>query len=256
MVLRVFESKTKLSEAAARQAAEAIRTAIRERGSARIVSATGASQFEFLDRLVAMKEIAWERVELFHLDEYIGLPMTHPASFCRYLQKRLIQPAEILRAHLMDGAGDPREVIRRTGAAINEAPIDATFAGIGENGHLAFNDPPADFATEEPYIVVELDEACRKQQVSEGWFARFEEVPKRAISMSVRQILKSREIIAIVPDARKAGAVKACFEGEINPMAPASILRTHAQATIYLDQESAELLSEVTLERYGAKVTG
>jgi glucosamine-6-phosphate deaminase len=180
---------------------------------------------------------------MFHLDEYPGLPITHPASFRKYLLERLIEPAGIADYHLLDGEADPAEVCRRAGAEISAAPIDVAFVGIGENGHLAFNDPPADFETDEPYIVVSLDEACRRQQVGEGWFASLDEVPKQAISMTVKQILKAREIVCVVPDARKAKAVKNCFEYEISPQFPASILRKHGAATVYLDTESSSLLN-------------
>jgi glucosamine-6-phosphate deaminase len=189
---------------------------------------------------------------MFHLDEYVGLPISHPASFRKYLRERLIQKVGITHYHLLDGNGDPGEVVRRAGEALRSAPVDIAFAGIGENGHLAFNDPPADFHTKESYLVVDLDEACRRQQVGEGWFSNISEVPLRAISMSVNQILNSNEIICVVPDVRKARAVKLCFEGEINSMAPASILRTHPKATIYLDRESASLLSPATLTTLSA----
>src|SRR5579863_8786077 len=245
MVVRVFEERNSLGQAAAAQAATAIRDAIAKRGRARVVAASAASQFEFLEALTATPGIDWKRVELFHLDEYIGLPMSHPASFCKFLQERLIGKTGITQHHLLNGEEDPAEVIRRTNHAISAAPIDIAFVGIGENGHLAFNDPPADFETEEPYLIVNLDEACRQQQVGEAWFTDISVVPKQAISMSVRQILKAKEIIAVVPDSRKARAVKACFEGEITPMTPASILRTHANASVYLDKESASLLSSV-----------
>lgn len=247
MIFRIFEEKSELARAAAVQASTAIRDAIEERGLARIVAATGSSQFEFLEALIATAGIDWQKVELFHLDEYIGVPMTHPASFCKYLQERLIEKTGITVLHLLNGAADPTEIIHRASESIKTSPIDVTFAGIGENGHLAFNDPPANFETNDPYIIVNLDEACRRQQVGEGWFANVSAVPSRAISMSVRQILKSRAIICVVPDARKAQAVKDCFEGPISPMAPASILRTHASATIYLDRQSAALLSPATL---------
>jgi glucosamine-6-phosphate deaminase len=247
MVIRVFQDKASLGEAAAARAASAIRGAIAERGIARVIAATGASQFEFLEALTKAPKIDWKKVELFHLDEYIGLPMSHPASFCKYLQERLIGKTAITNVHLLNGEEDPAEVIRRTSQAISAAPIDVAFVGIGENGHLAFNDPPADFDTEEPYIIVSLDQACRQQQVGEGWFPDLLAVPTQAISMSVRQLLKAGEILAMVPDARKAAAVKACFDGSISLLAPASILRTHAKATIYLDTQSAALLSPVTL---------
>jgi glucosamine-6-phosphate deaminase len=242
-VLRIFADKRALGEAAAQQAAAAIRRALARSGQARIIAATAASQSEFLCALTAVPDIDWRKVEVFHLDEYIGLPMTHPGSFRRLLLEQLIQKTGVTNYHLLDGDSDPVEVLERVGSALKSAPVDIAFLGIGENGHLAFNDPPADFETEEPYIIVNLDEACRRQQVGEAWFADISSVPGRAISMSVRQILKANEIVAVVPDSRKAQAIKACFEGEISPLAPASILRTHGNATIYLDQHSARLLT-------------
>jgi len=247
MMVRVFDDKKLLGEAAAEQASQAIRRAIGEQGMARIIAATGMSQVDFLDALTRDDKIDWRKVEMFHLDEYVGLPLTHPASFRKYLFERLIHKVGLTNHHLLDGTGDANETVRVVGDALRSAPVDVAFVGIGENGHLAFNDPPADFQTEEPYLVVELDEACVRQQVGEGWFANISEVPRRAISMSVRQILKAKEIVCVVPDARKAAAVKLCFDGEISPMAPASILRTHSAATIYLDRASASLLSPGTI---------
>ena len=247
MLVRVFEDKLTLSKSAAEQASTSISRAILDRGRARIIVATGTSQLDFLDALTGAENIDWQRVEMFHLDEYVGLPITHPASFRKYLLERLIYRTGISQYHLLDGDRDSGEVVRRVGEALHSAPADVAFAGIGENGHLAFNDPPADFQTEDPYLVVNLDEPCRRQQVGEGWFANLSEVPRQAISMSVRQIMKAKEIIAVVPDARKAQAVKLCLEGEISPMAPASILRTHPAATLYLDSESASLLDPATL---------
>ncbi len=247
MMVRVFDDKKLLGEAAAEQASEAIRRAIGKQGIARIIAATGMSQVDFLDALTRDDKIDWRKVEMFHLDEYVGLPLTHPASFRKYLFERLIHKVGLTNHHLLDGTGDANETVRVVGDALRSAPVDVAFVGIGENGHLAFNDPPADFQTEEPYLVVELDEACVRQQVGEGWFANISEVPRRAISMSVRQILKAKEIVCVVPDARKAAAVKLCFEGEISPMAPASILRTHSATTIYLDRASASLLSPGTI---------
>jgi len=179
---------------------------------------------------------------MFHLDEYIGLPLDHPASFRKYLLERLIHPAGIVDYHLLDGERDPLDVCRDTGAALQAAPIDVALVGIGENGHLAFNDPPADFETRAAYIVVTLDEACRRQQVGEGWFQTIADVPRQAISMSIRQILEARAIVCTVPDGRKAQAVRASLQDPIGPMTPASILRTHPDVTVYLDRESAELL--------------
>ena len=254
MRLRVLEGRNRLGSAAAAQAAAAIGRAIRQKGKARIIGASAASQSEFLEALTSTPGIDWTAVELFHLDEYIGLPKTHPASFCKFLQERLISKTGIVTYHFLDGEKDPPEVIRRTNEAIRIAPIDVAFVGIGENGHLAFNDPPADFEIEEPYIVVTLDEACRRQQVGEGWFATIEEVPKQAISMSVKQVLKSKEILAVVPGPKKAQAIKACFDGPVSPMAPSSILRTHPNATVYLDRESAALLSAETQAALGASM--
>ena len=246
MQIHVFESKQRLGEAAAEQAARAIGDAVAARGHARVIGATGASQFEFLDALTARSDVPWDKIEFFHLDEYLGLPVTHPASFRRYLLDRLLNKVPIGTAHLLDGEADPEVVRREVGQAIAAAPIDIAFCGIGENGHLAFNDPPADFETTDPYLVVTLDEACRRQQVGEGWFPDLEAVPTQALSMSVRQILASREILCIVPDARKADAVQASLEGPVTPDVPASILQTHPQVSIYLDRFSAARLSPET----------
>ncbi len=243
MLIKVFNDKTSMGKAAAEQAAAAIRRAIAECGHARIIAATAASQLEFLDALTKTPGIDWQKVEAFHLDEYIGLPVTHPGSFRKMLREQLVRKTGITKYHLLEGdAANPAQAVRAVGKDVASAPIDIAFLGIGENGHIAFNDPPADFETEEPYIIVNLDEACRRQQVGEAWFANISQVPKQAISMSVRQILKAKEILAVVPDTRKAQAVKLCFEGSIRPEAPASILRTHPNATVYLDKNSASLL--------------
>ncbi len=231
-----------MAKAAAEQAAAAVRRAIQERGRARIVAATAASQKEFLEALTQAPQIDWRLVEVFHLDEYIGLPVTHPGSFRKMLLEQLIRKTGVVDHHLLDGDGDVPAVVRHASEAISSAPIDIAFLGIGENGHLAFNDPPADFETEQPYLVVQLDEACRQQQVGEAWFADISQVPEQAISMSVKQILKARELLAVVPGPKKADAIQACFNGPVTPKAPASILRTHPNATVYLDRESAALL--------------
>jgi len=240
--IKVLADKQSLGRTAAEHAANSLRAVIRAHGSARVVAATGASQFEFLEALTSAPGIAWSRVELFHLDEYVGLPIAHPASFRRYLLERIIQKTGITQHHLLDGEGDPQAVAKQVGHQLASRPVDILFAGIGENGHLAFNDPPADFETEQPYLLVELDQACRRQQVNEKWFATLEEVPRRAISMSIRQILRAKEILVMVPEIRKAEAVKSCLEGAISPLAPASILREHAHTTVYLDRDSASLL--------------
>lgn len=242
--IRILDSKQSAGRAAAEHAAASLRLALSNSDNARLVAATGASQFEFLEFLTAAPGIDWSRVELFHLDEYVGLSATHPASFRKYLFERLINKTGITKHHLLDGQRDPEAVAAEVGRELLSEPVDIAFAGIGENGHLAFNDPPADFQTEKPYLVVQLDEACRQQQVNEGWFSSLADVPATAISMSIRQILRAKEIIVVAPEVRKAQAVKTCFEGDVSPLAPASILREHPNATVYLDNDSASLLKK------------
>lgn len=234
-----------MGQQAARAGAELIRAAVRERGSANMIVATGASQIEMLSALVGEPEVPWHHVTAFHLDEYVGLPITHPASFRQYLWERFhrLLPLPMKAFYYVDGESNPQVECRRLGTIIREHPIDVAFIGIGENAHLAFNDPPADFNTEEPYLLVNLDEACRRQQQGEGWFPTLEDVPKRAISMSCRQILKSRHIICSVPDRRKAEAVRAAVEGMVMPQVPASILQQHPHTTLFLDEASASLLT-------------
>lgn len=243
MDVAIFDSRLKLAQAAANEAAGLIRQAIAARGQAYLIAATGASQFEFLDALVRQPNVDWGQITFFHLDEYIGLPKTHPASFRRYLQERIVDRIQSGAFHFLNGdAPDPAAECRRVGELISRETIDAAFVGIGENGHLAFNDPPADFETEEPYLIVELNKACRQQQVGEGWFETVSDVPEQAISMSIQQILKARQVLCVVPDRRKARAVRDCLELEVSPLHPASILQQHARTTIYLDTESAALL--------------
>jgi glucosamine-6-phosphate deaminase len=243
MEVRVFARKAEMANEAARHAGGSLRDAIARTGYARVIAATGASQLEFLDGLVREPDIDWARTIFFHLDEYIGLPATHPASFRRYLKERIVDRVHPAAFHFIQGdAPDAEEECRRVGTLLAQQPIDVAFVGIGENGHLAFNDPPADFETTRPYLVVHLDAACRRQQLGEGWFARLEEVPERAISMSIPQILLSREIVCVVPDARKAQAVRDCLQGEVSPMHPASALQRHSRTTVFLDADSAALL--------------
>jgi glucosamine-6-phosphate deaminase len=243
MKVEILGSKKECGAAAAKRAAEILKKAIAGRGRASFVAATGASQFDFLRTLTQQTSIDWSRTTLYHLDEYIGLPADHPASFRRYLRERLIDPVHPGRVCLIQGdAEDPMAECVRLNRMISSDRIDVAFVGIGENGHLAFNDPPADFRAEEPYRIVELDEACRRQQMGEGWFSSLADVPGRAISMSIRQIMKSEAIVATVPEKRKAPAVKRCLEGEVSPWNPASILQDHPRATIFLDQDSASLL--------------
>ena len=244
MKLSIHDTKNDMGNAAATAGAELVRQAIRERGEANIIVATGASQFEMLSALVQQPDIRWDLVTVFHLDEYTGLPISHPASFRRYLWERFHSqlPLPVAAFHYLNAENDASAECTRVGSILTEKPIDVAFVGIGENGHLAFNDPPADFETEQPYIVVELDEACRRQQLGEGWFPTLNDVPQRAISMSIRQILKSKALIVTVPDERKAVAVRDCLKGPISPMAPASILQQHENVTVFMDRPAAGLL--------------
>ena len=236
----ILKSPAEVALAAALDAAALIRHAIAQRGAARVVAATGVSQQEFLTLLIAQPDISWKRVVLFHLDEYLGIPPEHPASMHRYIQERIIGPTGITQAFLLDGTSDQTRAM--AAAAIVTAPIDVAFTGIGENGHIAFNEPPADFSTEDPFIVVDLAEQSRRQQVNERWFNSLEDVPRQAVTMSVRQILKARAILCIATGTRKAVAVQRCFAAEISPFAPASALQTHPEATGYFDSNAAALL--------------
>ncbi|MCF3649414.1 glucosamine-6-phosphate deaminase [Synoicihabitans lomoniglobus] len=242
--LRIYPDRPSAAAAAADHAARIIKDAIAQRGEARIIAATGASQIEFVEALVGTAGIDWSRVEMFHLDEYIGLSIEHPASFRRYLLERLIRPTGITRYHLLDGESDPAETCATVGRDLQSGPIDVVFAGIGENGHVAFNDPPANFTAEAPYLIVELDDACRRQQFSEGWFPTFDDVPRQAITLSVQQLLKTNAVITLVPDTRKAAAAARCLEGPISPDAPASILRQHPGNHFYFDEAGASELSD------------
>ncbi|HEY4967596.1 MAG TPA: glucosamine-6-phosphate deaminase [Puia sp.] len=238
----VKEDPSQLGKDAGSLAAEIIRKAIEDKGQANIILATGTSQFETLKQL-RNEKINWNRVTMFHLDEYIGLPETSPASFRKYLRDRFVQYVAPLQAiHLVNGEADPATECKQLGQLIGKTSIDVALVGIGENGHLGFNDPPADFETEDPFIVVELDEKCRRQQLGEGWFTNIQEVPQKAITMSIRQILKSRQIICSVPDRRKAEAIRDCFENPVSNLYPAGILQLHANCICFLDKSSSALL--------------
>lgn len=245
MQMRVFGSVAEMGRSAARYGAEGIRAGLAAHDRASITLATGTSQYTMLEALVAEAAIDWSRVTVFHLDEYVGLTEEHPASFRRYLRERFLSRVGRLAAfHAVQGdSPDPQAECRRLGELIRSHPIDVAFIGIGENAHLAFNDPPADFDTEEPYVVVTLDEACRKQQVGEGWYHTLAEVPREAISMSIRQILRSSRLVVTVPDGRKADAVRCAAEGEVTNRCPASILRTHRECVLFLDRAAASKLS-------------
>ena len=240
----VTANSQQMGKVAARLAAADLKTAIAARGKAYLIVATGASQFEVLKHLVAEPDIDWSNVHGFHLDEYIGIGTDHPASFCKYLKERFVDHVPLADFQFLRGDEDPSATIERVGELLSEISVDVAMVGIGENGHLAFNDPPADFETQDPYIIVELDEPCRMQQVGEGWFESLADVPTHAISMSVKQIMKTSNIYCSVPDERKAKAVKATLHENISPEIPASVLRNHPAATLIVDEAAASLLSE------------
>lgn len=243
MKIEKYATPRELGQAAGKLGAEWIKETIGEKGEANIILATGQSQFETIETLVQDRSIDWSKVRMFHLDEYIGLPLEHRASFRKYLTERFIDKVEGLKeAVLINGENDPEEERKRLEGKIRQHPIDVAFVGIGENGHLAFNDPPADFDVEDAYLVVNLDLQCRQQQMGEGWFNHVEEVPLQAISMSIKQIMKSDRIICAVPDRRKAQAVKDCLTLPVTNLHPASILQEHPDCVCFLDTGSASLL--------------
>ena len=244
MHITVSKDAKELGATAGKKAGSLIRQVLAEKNSANIILATGTSQFETLKQLLQEPDIDWKKVTMFHLDEYIGLPETHPASFRKYLKERFIAHVTLGEHYLINGETDGQAECARLNALISSRPIDVALVGIGENGHLAFNDPPADFETERPYIIVELDEPCRRQQLGEGWFKSLMEVPSHAISMSVRQIMKSKNIICSVPDERKAQAVRNSVEKQVSNSFPTSILQRHSACFLFLDAASASMLSQ------------
>lgn len=238
MEIRIAKDRYALGKSAAHHIADVLRNVIAEQGFARIVLSTGASQFDTLEALTKEGGIAWNRVEMFHLDEYIGLPVTHPASFRKYLQERFVdRVAPLAAVHFVDGT---QENIAHLTEELRRAPIDIGLIGIGENGHIAFNDPPADLDTKDAYIVVNLNETCKKQQLGEGWFATMDDVPKQAVSMTPYQIMQCRRIVSCVPYAVKAEAVEKTLRAkEVTNLVPATLLKTHPDFILYLDRESA-----------------
>ena len=242
MEIKISGTSKESGEIAAVAGAEAIREALKTKHAASIILATGASQFHMLAQLVEA-DLDWSKVTCFHLDEYVGVNDAHPASFRKYLRERFLEKVGKVKAfHFIDPGENPQAECDRLGRLIGAEEIDVAFVGIGENGHLAFNDPPADFETEVPYLVVDLDSDCRAQQLGEGWFPSFDAVPSQAISMSIRQIMKSRKLIAAVPDLRKSKAVRGTVKGKVTPLCPASIMQLHPDCHLYLDRESASLL--------------
>lgn len=249
MQLAVAKNREGMGSYSAREAAKCLKGAIQAKGEAKLIVATGSSQFEVLSHLVMEPGIDWSKVDGFHLDEYIGVGVGHPASFCGYLKERFVDRVPLRSFHFLDGTQTAATVARLASEKIANQSIDLAMVGIGENGHLAFNDPPANFETVEPYIIVELDEACRLQQVGEGWFPSLEAVPKQAISMSITQIMKSGKIICSVPDERKAVAVRNSVQGDVTPQVPASILQRHPNVELVIDQAAAKLLSDERLAK-------
>lgn len=244
MQCSISATSQEMGKRAAEKVAELIRETVREKGKARLLVSTGQSQFEFFEEITAM-DIPWEAVEIFHLDEYIGLPITHPASFRKYLKERFIDKIGPAQMHYISGEGDIAAVIDEVTESIRKSPIDIGIIGIGENGHIAFNDPPADFETKAAYHVVSLDERCRMQQVGEGWFGSLDEVPRQAISATVPQILSCRTIVSVVPHKVKAEAVRNTLEAPaVTNLIPATALREHPQWYLYLDADSASLLKK------------
>lgn len=247
MHIKIAESRPAMGQYVAETAAAHLQAVLSQQPEANLVVATGSSQFEVLDCLVQMPGIEWSRINGFHLDEYLGLPITHSASFCGYLKQRFVERVQLKSFCYLDGTLSPQELVQSACAQLRTRRIDLMLCGIGENGHLAFNDPPADFEIKEPYHIVELDEACRRQQVGEGWFDSLEQVPTQAISMTIHQILQAARILCSVPDRRKAEAVKQTLEGKVTPDVPASALSHHSATTLILDTTSSCLLSEQTL---------
>lgn len=244
--IKIYENPSELGMYSARLAGKILKETIEGRGEARLILATGTSQFELLRILTNEPGINWSSIQVFHLDEYLGISRDHPASFRRYLYDRFISHLPIGEFHEIKGdAQEPLEECLRLNKIIQSAPVDLALIGIGENGHIAFNDPPANFTTNEPYIIVDLDLACRTQQVGEGWFSSIDDVPQKAITMSVSQIMLSKKIICTVPDSRKARAVKEAIEGPVTPDCPASILQNHPNCHILLDKAAASLLTTI-----------
>jgi glucosamine-6-phosphate deaminase len=242
MEIRILNNSEELGREAAEYSAKVLNKAIKEKGRARLVLSTGASQFDTIKALIKMN-IDWNKVEMFHLDEYVNLPESHPASFRKYLKERFVSKVNLKAAYFVNGEGNINENIKKLSEDIRKEPVDLALIGIGENAHIAFNDPPADFETREAYIVVNLDERCKQQQVGEGWFNTLDDVPKQAISMTVYQIMQSEVIVSCVPYKVKANAIKLMMENDLTNMVPATMLKQHNNMTLFLDKDSASLIN-------------
>jgi glucosamine-6-phosphate deaminase len=245
MTVEVFASALLAAEAAAQAAAAALRDSLRQRGGARIMVGTGNSQLEMIRALVRLPDIDWSKVETFHLDEYVGIPAAHPSSFRHWIRHNFVEKVHPRSIHYIEGdAADLDGMVRAYGERLLAAPVDLAFVGIGENGHIAFNDPHvADFNDPVPVKRVGLDEACRRQQVGEGHFPDLASVPKEAISVTCSGLFRAQKWICCVPDRRKAAAVKGSLEGVISPICPGTLVRKHPSAAVFLDTASASLLS-------------
>jgi len=244
MDLRLIPDPPTCAARVAEHGARVLRDALDRHTQATLVAATGMSQLAMLDLLARAPGIDWQRVTVFHLDEYIGLAATHPASFRRYLRERFLDqlPAQPAFVGIGGEAPDLPAELARLNHLLHGRRVDLGFAGVGDNAHLAFNDPPADFDVGTPYIEVQLDETCRRQQADQGWFPRLDDVPLRALSMSIRQILRSRCLLLTVTGERKAAALRAMVEGPVDPACPASALQDHADCTVYIDRAAARSL--------------
>lgn len=243
MKIKCFKTKAEAAVVAAKEAAKVISAAIKSKGRAVIVAASGNSQQPFLKFLTSSSELDWSRVTLFHLDEFLGISLAHRASISRYIKENIINKVHPGWFYLINGAvKNPRKECSRLNKLISRLELDLVFLGIGENGHLAFNEPPADFQSKQPFLIVKLHESTRKRQVRDGLFSKLSSVPDTAISMSLSQILKSRNIICLAFGQRKARIVKLCFSGPVSPLFPASILQRHKNTQLYLDESAASLL--------------
>ena len=249
MKLVIGKTKEEIGKASAKQTAALINAAIAKQGYARILLSTGASQFPFFDEIVK-ENVDWSKVEMFHLDEYVGISEEHPASFKRYLLDRFVNKVNPKKAYLINGQKNPEETIAELTALLNEKPVDVGLIGIGENAHIAFNDPPADFDDTRAYKVVTLDERCLQQQIGEGWFKNVDETYKQAISMTCPQIMKCKSIISVVPYKVKAEAIYNTLTRDLTPEVPATLLKQHVDCTVYCDADSASLLTEEIVKQY------
>ena len=249
MKVKVFETAEQVGAAAAKQAAAKLNEVIAEKGSARLLLSTGASQFTFFESFVK-ENVDWSKVEMFHLDEYVGISDDHPASFKKYLLERFINKVNPGKYHLLSGQGNPDETIAKVSAALAERKVDLGLIGIGENGHIAFNDPPADFDDQRFYKVVTLSDTCIQQQLHEGWFENEDAAFKQAMSMTCSKIMDCETIISVVPYKVKAQAIVDTLTREKTVDVPATLMKEHKDVTVYCDKDSASLTPAEVLAKF------